>query len=37
MDGTQLNNDWNAYAVRNGLSLRSLLGDEGDLADPSLS
>jgi uncharacterized protein YecE (DUF72 family) len=30
------NNDWNGYAVRNALSLRKLLGDESDLADPSL-
>ena len=28
------NNDWNGYAVRNGLLLRSLLGDDGQLADP---
>jgi uncharacterized protein YecE (DUF72 family) len=30
------NNDWNGYAVRNALSLRKLLGDDSDLADPSL-
>jgi uncharacterized protein YecE (DUF72 family) len=28
------NNDWNGYAVRNGLLLRSLVGDDGQLADP---
>jgi uncharacterized protein YecE (DUF72 family) len=31
------NNDWNGYAVRNGLSLRNLLGDEGELANASVS
>jgi uncharacterized protein YecE (DUF72 family) len=30
------NNDWNGYAVRNGLLLRKLLGDESDLANPSV-
>ena len=31
------NNDWNGDAVRNGLSLRDLLGDEGELARPTVS
>jgi uncharacterized protein YecE (DUF72 family) len=31
------NNDWNGYAVRNGLLLRNLLGDEGELANASVS
>jgi uncharacterized protein YecE (DUF72 family) len=31
------NNDWNGYAVRNGLSLRDLLGDERELANATVT